>query len=74
MTAEPERVALHAFLTPEGHGGWQRLAEEQGVSLSALVDVIGRDLATIEDSDTYRRDLITAARRLDAARRRRGRR
>ncbi len=74
MTEDPEHVPLNAILTADSHAGWQRVADEQGVSVRALVEVFGLELAAAEDTDTYRPDLILAARRLDVERRRRARR
>lgn len=62
-----ERKAIHAYLTPESHDRWHDFVAGEGVSLSGIMEILGRDPgAYIND------DAVKAARRLDAARRRRG--
>lgn len=71
------RKAIHAYLSPEAHSRWHDFAAEEGVSVSALLEAIAE-----EWGDRRRRgepvygdgeDVLTAARQVDAARRRRKR-
>lgn len=72
----PDRQALHAYLSEEAHAAWGVFSEENGVSVTGLLEALGLELAEeIEqaDPDTIRRDWIRRGRRIDAQRRRRGR-
>lgn len=70
----PERCALHAYLTANAHEAWQRYAEENGVSVTGLIEAGGRHLAQ-KLADTPAADLwphlVQSARRIDVERRRR---
>ena len=69
------RKAIHAWLSPEAHDGWHDFAAEEGVSVSGLLEAIAADWAEREkrgEPPATERDRVTkAARRVDAARRRR---
>jgi hypothetical protein len=71
MTAD--RRALHAYLSEDAHDGWHDFAAEQGVSVSALLEVIGGTLTSSSDlsQEWTVGKLVMAARRLGADRRRR---
>jgi len=75
-----DRQALHAYLSEEAHAAWQTFAEENGVSVTGLLEQLGLDLADeLEvggdpvDATEIRQGWVKGARRIDAARRRRGR-
>jgi hypothetical protein len=71
-----QRQALHAYLTDTAHAAWQSLAEENGVSVTGLLEALGLELAEeMEDTDPdeMRRAWVKAGRKVDAQRRRRGR-
>lgn len=65
----PNRKALHAYVTDEAHDAWHDFAATNGVSVSALLEVMAFGLAV----DAEPVDLVTEARRVDAERRRRTR-
>jgi hypothetical protein len=71
------RKAIHAYLSPEAHDGWHAFAAEHGVSVSGLLEAIALDwsdrLASGERAYDNEDDLVRAARRVDADRRRRKR-
>lgn len=72
-----ERQALHAYLSEAAHAAWQQFAEENGVSVTGLLEADGLRLAAeIDeaggDACDIRRDLVRAGRKIDAERRRRG--
>ena len=73
-----QRRALHAYLSDEAHETWHRIADEAGVTLSGLVEALAVDFATVPPDGTgdghgHPRwaDVVRAARRIDAQRRRR---
>lgn len=72
-----DRRALHAYLSREAHDAWHDFAAEQGVSVSGLLEASGRNLAPVVDGNAEPRkeqlELVDAARKIDAARRRRRR-
>lgn len=71
----PTRPSLHAYLSDEAHDAWQVFAEENGVSITGLVEALGQDLLLgmrKEGATEIRQDWVKDARRIDAARRRRG--
>lgn len=49
------RRALHAYLDRQAHEAWHEFAVARGVSVSALVEVIGRDLGLLDDAPFDRR-------------------
>lgn len=71
----PERSALHAYLSEEAHGAWLAFAEENGVSVTGLLESLGLELSEeIEqagDAD-IRQGWVRRGRKVDAKRRRRG--
>jgi hypothetical protein len=61
-------------LSPEARDGWQRLADAHGADVTALLEVMGRQLAAHPRAGSLRlTDLGDAARHLSAERRRRTR-
>lgn len=71
-----ERQALHAYLSEKAHQAWQSFAEENGVSVTGLLEALGVQLADeIEaagDAADIRQDWVKRGRKIDAQRRRRG--
>ena len=70
-----DRRALHAYLSETAHSAWQHYSEENGVSVTGLLESLGLTLADeMEETDPedLRRPWIKAARRIDADRRKRG--
>jgi len=73
---ESARQALHAYLSPGAHTSWQTFSEDNGVSVTGLLEALGLELEQeLEDveADDLRQDWVKRARRIDAERRRRGR-
>ena len=70
-----ERNALHAYLDDVAHEAWQMFATENGVSVTALLEALGLQLAQemekTGDACEVRQGLVKQARRVDADRRRR---
>lgn len=70
-----DRQALHAYLSPEAHAAWYRFSEGNGVSVTSLLESLGRELndelKDIEPDD-LRQAWVKVSRRIDAERRRRG--
>jgi hypothetical protein len=72
-----DRRAIHAYLSEESHDVWHELAERCGMSLSGFLEALARDFQEhAPDTGGYPRwdEVVRAARRVDAERRRRGRR
>lgn len=83
-----ERTALHAYLSPRAHEAWTLLCEENGCSVTGMLESMGRELADElmipkdgekgipvnerPDATDLRRDEVKRARKVDAERRRRG--
>lgn len=71
-----ERQALHAYLSENAHQAWQSFAEENGVSVTGLLEALGVQLAgeieTAGDAADIRQDWVKQGRKIDAQRRRRG--
>lgn len=72
-----ERRALHAYLSDEAHEIWQRFAEDNGVSMTGLLEAkaleLGQAIANAGDDPTdVEQDWVKTSRRIDAKRRRRG--
>ncbi|MFW2380611.1 MAG: hypothetical protein ACN4GZ_02550 [Acidimicrobiales bacterium] len=77
MTNQTSRKALHAYVTDDAHEQWHGFAAEQGVSVSAILEALAPALSTetenIGDRSLRLGVIVTEARRIDAARRRRSR-
>jgi hypothetical protein len=75
-----ERQAIHAYLSEQAHQAWQTFAEENGVSVTGLIEVLGLTLsdeidkavAAGGDAADVRKDWVKQGRKVDAQRRRRG--
>jgi len=70
-----ERQALHAYLSEAAHTAWMNFAEENGVSVTGLLESLGLELEDeIEQAgDTdIRQGWVRRGRKVDAQRRRRG--
>ena len=66
------RKALHAFVSNEAHEQWHETALTWGISVSALLEALAPELDDIDSLFGARSsDIVTTARRTDAARRRR---
>jgi hypothetical protein len=80
MTMEDEgRKALHAYVSDSAHDQWHGFAAEQGVSVSAILEALAGELdfdspLTHEQLGARLNSVVKAARKIDAARRRRRRR
>ncbi|HVM52653.1 MAG TPA: hypothetical protein VM262_05605 [Acidimicrobiales bacterium] len=66
-----ERVRRVLRLTPAADDGWQRYADEHGVSVTALVEALGQQLAARHPADWHQ--AIETGREIDARRARRRR-
>lgn len=79
-TPAPKRQAIHAYIEPATHTTWTLFAEDNGVSVTGLLEALGIELAAdIDkaiadggDATDVRQDWVKAARKIDAQRRRRG--
>ncbi len=60
------RRPIHAYVTETAHDAWHNYAAEEGISVSALLQIIAPKL-----DDTITQRMISDARGLDTARRRR---
>ncbi len=58
MTDRPDRSPIHAYVPKASHDAWHAFAVDHGPSVSALLDAIGRRLATGET----KLDMIQVAR------------
>ncbi|MCB1251262.1 MAG: hypothetical protein KDB33_15115 [Acidimicrobiales bacterium] len=71
------RRAIHAYLSDDAHEAWHEFAAENGVSVSGLLEAMGvrfaERLRDGEAADAELDALTRAARKVDAARRRRSR-
>lgn len=79
-TERTNRRALHAYVSDDAHDMWHGFAAENGVSVSALLQVLGSRLGDLEPGAATPmtttdevRAMIVDARKLDAARRSRRR-
>jgi hypothetical protein len=80
MAAPTERAALHAYLDADTRDTFQTYADDNGVSVTGLLEAFGRELAAdIEkaiadggDAMDVRQDWVKAARKIDVQRRKRG--
>jgi hypothetical protein len=70
------RQAIHAYLDDDTHQAWIDWSEDEGISVTGMLEAIGRMI--IEEPEDWQRmieaiGLVKKARRIDAQRRRRGR-
>ncbi len=77
MADDSSRRALHAYVSDDAHDKWHGFAAEQGVSVSAILEALAPQLTFEEGADQPVADgldrVVKAARKIDAARRRRRR-
>jgi hypothetical protein len=71
-----ERKAIHAYLSVDASQAWVDFAEENGVSVTGLLEALGLDLRmelrASSDATLVRQDWVKRGRKIDAQRRRRG--
>lgn len=67
------RRAIHAYVSDVAYDAWQDFASANGVSVTALIETVGLQLAEEpeEAQDPGRKGWIKAARKVDGERRRR---
>ena len=66
-------LAIHAYLSEESRKAWGDFALANGCSITALLEVLGLELAEEEEeAEPHREQWVIAARRVDGIRRRRG--
>jgi hypothetical protein len=70
-----DRKVIHANVSDEAHEIWQSFADENGVSITGLIEAIGQGWSTAVggggDLTQLDPDLVQRARRVDVVRRRR---
>lgn len=74
--ATNSRQAIHAYLEDATFDAWRDFADENGFSVTSMLEAMGQTI--LDDPDSFDRfaetfGLIKKARRIDADRRRRGR-
>jgi hypothetical protein len=70
---KPKRQAIHAYLSQEAHEAWGDFAAANGVSLTSLIEALGRELMEEPtEAGPDRIDWIRVARSIDAKNRLRG--
>jgi hypothetical protein len=67
-----ERRAIHVNVSEDAYNCWRAIADDNGVSLSALLEVLAGGVKGFSSSDLEK--LVDDSRRVDASRRRRRRR
>lgn len=70
-----DRHPIHAYISIEAHDAWENLADELGVSITALLEVKGDEIAKAlaeDDAEQLYGHWAKAARKIDATRRKRG--
>lgn len=78
MSKDTGRKALHAYVSDDAHEQWHGFAAEQGVSVSAVLEALAPELeidgtSPAEPLTTRLDEVVRAARKIDAQRRRRRR-
>ncbi|NNE96822.1 MAG: hypothetical protein HKN24_12420 [Acidimicrobiales bacterium] len=76
MSKDSSRKALHAYVTDDAHELWHGFAAEQGVSVSAILEAMAPGLTESDlnlNPSLELPEIVTEARRIDSARRRRTR-
>ena len=78
MSDENGRKALHAYVSDAAHDHWHGFAEEQGVSVSAILEALAPELnpdpaISRERLGERLTTVVKSARKIDAQRRRRNR-
>ena len=70
-----ERQAIHAYISDEAWAAYRHFSEENGVSTTGLLEALGLELAEeleTTEPDELRQAWVKAGRKVDGARRRRG--
>lgn len=65
-TQSGTRKALHAYVSDDCHDHWHDYADDNGMSVSALLEALGPQLRSI-----VTQEVVTNGHRVDAARRKR---
>lgn len=67
------RRAIHAYLSDDALEGWRDFADKTGVSVSGIIEVLPDELFLTEDPELQAvcAKLVSAARKVDAIRRKR---
>jgi hypothetical protein len=65
----PNKPAIHAHVSDAAHDAWHDFAANNGVSVSAMIEALAPCLKANPSSMTLQ-DVVMAARKIDAARRR----
>jgi hypothetical protein len=75
VPAAPDRRPLNVFLSQEAFDGLREFADAQHVTVSALIEAIGRVLSTVDETriPPLLRRAVQEAREIDIERRRRPR-
>ena len=76
MSKDSSRKALHAYVTDDAHELWHGFAAEQGVSVSAILEAMAPGLTEPDlklNPSLELDEIVSEARRIDSARRRRTR-
>lgn len=65
------RVVITARISPESAAGWRRFCDASGVSMTAMLEAAGRDLAeeTFPPTAKERQRMVLNAREIDRQRR-----
>jgi hypothetical protein len=66
----PGKRQLNVWLTEESFDAWRTFCEEQGVSVTAMLEAMGLALAKVQRPSGVVADVVKEARRLDGERRR----
>lgn len=79
MAGAQDRVAVHAYLSPEAHKAWQDFADEEGISLSGVLEAMATEVLDLaQPTDVTLESALLrvakAGRKIDAERRKRGKR
>lgn len=67
-----DRKQIHVKVCRTSWEAWNRYAANEGVTLAALLDAIGHQLAGVQGANGLGAKAVPEARKLDAERRRRG--
>jgi hypothetical protein len=70
--ARPGRKPVHGYISDESHSLWHAECAEHGISVTALLEILGPRLPRLLDGFTGA-DMVREARKVDAANRRRRR-
>ena len=65
----PNKPAIHAHVSDVAHDAWHDFAANNGVSVSAMIEALAPCLKE-DPSQMTLQDVVMAARKIDAARRR----